>query len=193
MAGKSYVKPKAKSKDKIVKEKKAKNKKTLRNAGGVAKNKHPNAMTAEDRKKYKGKSLTEIIKGVFSGGKAKAATPKKKPLSPAQKKRSTAVQKAEDARRKRQKDNMKKDAAKSHYSSVPGYKGKAGGQNTKSKSYREKLADQKKKANRADVRDAARGGFKSVSDMERKGAITRIGKRVRKQDKAELTKLKGRR
>ena len=136
------------------------------------------------------------IKKIFKGDNtAKAADVKikKKPLSPAQKKRSTAVQKAEDARRKRQKDNMKKDAAKAHYSSVPGYKGKAGGQNTKSKSYREKLADQKKKANRADVRDAARGGFKSVSDMERKGAITRIGKRVRKQDKAELTKLKGRR
>ena len=156
----------SKSKDKIAKEKREKNNKTLRNAGGVAKNKHPNAMTAEDRKKYKGKSLTEIIKGVFGGGKAKAATPKKKPLSPAQKKRSTAVQKAEDARRKRQKDNMKKDAAKAHYSSVPGYKGKAGGQNPKSKSYRERLADQKKKAAKkasdakaADTRDAKRGGF----------------------------------
>ena len=127
------------------------------------------------------------IKKIFKGDNtAKAADVKIK-------KRSTAVQKAEDARRKRQKDNMRKDAAKAHYSSVPGYKGKAGGQNTKSKSYRERLADQKKKANRADARDAARGGFKSVSDMERKGAITRIGKRVRKQDKAELTKLKGRR
>jgi len=100
------------------------------------------------------------IKKIFKGDNtAKAADVKIK-------KRSTAVQKAEDARRKRQKDNMRKDAAKAHYSSVPGYKGKAGGQNTKSKSYREKLADQKKKdakkasdAKAADTRDAKRGGF----------------------------------
>ena len=46
---------------------------------------------------------------------------------------------------------------------------------------------------RADVKDAARGGFRSVGDMERKGAITRIGQRVKKRDKAELLKLQGRR
>ena len=55
----------------------------------------------------------------------------------------SAVQKAEDARRKRQKDNLKKDAAKSYYSSVKEYKGKGGGQNTKAKSYKEKMADKK--------------------------------------------------
>ena len=101
----------------------------------------------------------------------------------------SAVQKAEDARRKRQKDNLKKDAAKSYYSSVKEYKGKGGGQNTKAKSYKEKMADK----HRADVRDAARGGFKSVSSMKKTGALARIGQRVKKQTKAELTKLKGRR
>ena len=59
----------------------------------------------------------------------------------------------------------------------------------KARVWRKKLTDKQ----RADVKDAARGGFKSVGDMERKGAITRIGQRVRKRDKAELTKLKGRR
>jgi len=83
----------------------------------------------------------------------------------------------------------KKSAAEIYYSSIKGYKGKAGGQNPKSKSYKEKMADK----HRADVKDAARGGFKSVGDMKYKGAITRIGQRVRKRDKAELTKLKGRR
>ena len=71
---------------------------------------------------------------------------------------TSAVQKAEDARRKRQKDNMKKDAAKSHYSSVKDYKGKAGGMNPTSKSYAEKKADAKKAEYRADARDAAKSG-----------------------------------
>ena len=65
----------------------------------------------------------------------------------------SAVQKAEDARRKRQKDNLKKDAAKSYYSSVKDYKGKGGQQNTTAKSYKEKMADKK----RMDIRDAAKG------------------------------------
>ena len=67
----------------------------------------------------------------------------------------SAVQKAEDARRKRQKDNLKKDAAKSYYSSVKEYKGKGGGQNTKAKSYKEKMADKK----RMEIREAARGNM----------------------------------
>ena len=50
-----------------------------------------------------------------------------------------------------------------------------------------------KNKHRADVRDAARGGFKSVASMEKKGALARIGQRAKKQTKAELTKLKGRR
>ena len=83
----------------------------------------------------------------------------------------------------------KKSAAEIYYSSIKGYKGKAGGQNPKSKSYKEKMADK----HRADVRDAARGGFKSVSSMKKTGALARIGQRVKKQTKAELTKLKGRR
>ena len=45
---------------------------------------------------------------------------KKKPLSPAQNKKDAAIMKAEEARRKRQKDNLKKDAAKSYYSSIEG-------------------------------------------------------------------------
>ena len=83
----------------------------------------------------------------------------------------------------------KKSTGEKYYSNLKGYKGTAYGVNKGSKSYRQKLADKK----RADVKDAARGGFKSVGDMEYKGAITRIGQRVRKRDKAELTKLKGRR
>jgi hypothetical protein len=83
----------------------------------------------------------------------------------------------------------KKSTGEKHYSNLKGYKGTAYGVNKGSKSYKQKLADKK----RADVKDAARGGFKSVGDMKYKGAITRIGQRVRKRDKAELTKLKGRR
>ena len=83
----------------------------------------------------------------------------------------------------------KKSTGEKYYSNLKGYKGTAYGVNKGSKSYRQKLADKK----RADVKDAARGGFKSVGDMKYKGAITRIGQRVRKRDKAELTKLKGRR
>ena len=83
----------------------------------------------------------------------------------------------------------KKSAAEIYYSSIKGYKGKGGGQNPKSKSYKEKMADK----HRADVRDAARGGFKSVASMKKKGVLTRIGQRVKKRTKAELTKLKGRR
>tara|TARA_R110000751_G_scaffold56104_2_gene119987 strand:- start:496 stop:1077 length:582 start_codon:yes stop_codon:yes gene_type:complete len=109
-------KPEAKSKATIVKEKRTTNNKTLRNAGGVAKNKHPNAMTPSERKKYKGKTLTEIIKGgikkITGGGKAKAAVekmgpkivPKKKPLSPSQKKKDAAIMKAETARRTKSKN-----------------------------------------------------------------------------------------
>ena len=59
----------------------------------------------------------------------------------------------------------------------------------KARGWRKKLTDKQ----RADVKDAARGGFRSVGDMERKGAITRIGQRVKKRDKAELLKLQGRR
>ena len=83
----------------------------------------------------------------------------------------------------------KKSAAEIYYSSIKGYKGKAGGQNPKSKSYKEKMADK----HRADVRDAARGGFKSVASMKKKGSLARIGQRAKKQKKAELTKLKGKR
>ena len=59
----------------------------------------------------------------------------------------------------------------------------------KARVWRKKLTDKQ----RDDVKDAARGGFKSVGGMKTKGAITRIGQRVKKRDKAELLKLQGRR
>ena len=83
----------------------------------------------------------------------------------------------------------KKSAGEKYYSNLKGYKGTGYNVNKGSKTYRQKLADKK----RADVRDAARGGFKSVASMKKKGAWTRVGQRVKKRDKAELTKLKGRR
>ena len=109
--------------------------------------------------------------------------PKKKPLSPAQKKKSAAVKKAEDARRKRQKDNMKKDAAKSYYSSIPGYKGKAADMNTKSKSYKEKRAD----AKRADVQDAARSG-QTMVQLKLSGKLSNVKKDLNKVKK-ELERI----
>ena len=45
------------------------------------------------------------------------------------------------------KKSKKKEAAKKYYSSIKGYKGKGGGQNTKSKSFKEKQFDK----NRADL------------------------------------------
>ena len=87
----------------------------------------------------------------------------------------------------------KKSAGEKHYSNLKDYKGTGYNVNKGSKTYTQKLADKKKKAHRANVRDAARGKFKSVASMEKKGALTRIGQRVKKQTKAELTKLKGRR
>ena len=83
----------------------------------------------------------------------------------------------------------KKSTGEKYYSNLKGYKGTAYGVNKGSKSYKQKLADKQ----RANVKDAARGGFKSVASMKTKRAITRIGQRVKKRDKAELTKLKGRR
>ena len=83
----------------------------------------------------------------------------------------------------------KKSTGEKHYSNLKDYKGTGYNVNKGSKSYKQKLADKQ----RANVKDAARGGFKSVASMKTKGAITRIGQRVKKRDKAELTKLKGRR
>ena len=100
---------------------------------------------------------------------------------------TSAVQRAEDSRRKRQKDKLKKDAAKSYYSSVKGYKGKGGGQNTKSKSFKEKQFDK----NRADARDAARSGM-TVVQMRAAGPIANVKKEI-KQLQKKLEKLsKGR-
>ena len=102
-------------------------------------------------------------------------------------KKKSAVQKAEDARRKRQKDKLKKDAAKSYYSSVKGYKGKGGGQNTKSKSFKEKQSDK----NRADVRDAAKTGM-TVVQMKMAGPIANVKKDLKALQK-KLEKIsKGR-
>ena len=99
----------------------------------------------------------------------------------------SAVQKAEDARRKRAKDKLKKDAAKSYYSSVKGYKGKGGQQNPKDKSFKEKQFDK----NRADARDAARSGM-TVVQMRAAGPIANVKKEI-KQLQKKLEKLsKGR-
>tara|TARA_R110000751_G_scaffold162307_1_gene268788 strand:- start:307 stop:666 length:360 start_codon:yes stop_codon:yes gene_type:complete len=104
-----------------------------------------------------------------------------KSLSPAQKKKDAAIIKAEEARRKRQKDNLTKDAAKSYYSSVKDYKGKAGGMNTKSKSYAEKRADVKKAEYRADARDAARSG-QTMKQLKTSGKLSNL--------KVQLNKIK---
>ena len=99
----------------------------------------------------------------------------------------SAVQKAEDARRKRQKDNLKKDAAKSYYSSVKEYKGKGGGQNTKAKNYKEKMADKK----RMEIREAARGNM-SLKQSKVAGKLVNLNKKVKELKKQIQTLSKGR-
>lgn len=90
----------------------------------------------------------------------------------------SAVQKAEDARRKRQKDNLKKDAAKSYYSSVKDYKGKGGQQNTTAKSYKEKMADKK----RMDIRDAAKTGM-TLKQLKTSGKLSNLKVNLNKAKK----------
>ena len=99
----------------------------------------------------------------------------------------SAVQKAEDARRKRQKDNLKKDAAKSYYSSVKDYKGKGGQQNTTAKSYKEKMADKK----RMDIRDAAKGKM-TLTQSKVSGKLQNLKKELKKINKQLQTLSKGR-
>ena len=85
------------------------------------------------------------------------------------------------------KKSKKKEAAKKYYSSIKGYKGKGGGQNTKSKSFKEKQFDK----NRADARDAARSGM-TVVQMRAAGPIANVKKEI-KQLQKKLEKLsKGR-
>ena len=98
-------------------------------------------------------------------------------------KTKSAIQKAEDARRKRQKDKIKKDAAKEHYSSIKDYKGKAGGMNTKSKSYTEKRADAKK----ADARDAAKSG-QTMVQLKLSGKLSNVKQDLNKVKK-ELERI----
>jgi len=112
---------------------------------------------------------------------------KKKPLSPAQKKKDAAIMKAEEARRKRQKENLKKNAAKSYYSSVTNYKGKGGGQNTKSKSYKEKMADKK----RMEIREAARGNM-TLGQSKVTGKLVNLNKKLKDIQKQIQTLSKGR-
>ena len=100
---------------------------------------------------------------------------------------SDYVQKAEDARRKRYTDNLKKNAAKLHYSSVKGYKGKAGGQNPNAKSYTEKRHD----AFRADVQDAARSK-QTMKQLKYSGAVTNLKKEVKKIKKDFIRISQGR-
>ena len=81
------------------------------------------------------------------------------------------------------KKSKKKEAAKKHYSSVKGYKGKGGGMNKKSKSFKEKQFDK----NRADVRDAARSGM-TVVQMRTAGPIANVKKELKSLQK-KLEKL----
>ena len=99
----------------------------------------------------------------------------------------SAVQKAEDARRKRQKDNLKKTAAKSYYSSVKDYKGKGGQQNTTAKSYKEKMADKK----RMEIREAARGNM-SLKQSKVAGKLVNLNKKLKDIKKQIQTLSKGR-
>ena len=100
---------------------------------------------------------------------------------------TSAVQRAEDSRRKRQKDKLKKDAAKSYYSSVKGYKGKGGQQNSKAKSYKEKMADEK----RANIREAARGKM-TLKQSKVAGKLVNLNKKVKELKKQIQTLSKGR-
>ena len=72
------------------------------------------------------------------------------------------------------KKSKKKEASKKYYSSIKGYKGKGGGQNTKSKTFKEKQFDK----NRADVRDAARSGM-TVVQMRTAGPIANVKKELK--------------
>ena len=81
------------------------------------------------------------------------------------------------------KKSKKKEASKKYYSSIKGYKGKGGGQNTKSKSFKEKQFDK----NRADVRDAARSGM-TVVQMRTAGPIANVKKEIKALQK-KLEKL----
>ena len=81
------------------------------------------------------------------------------------------------------KKSKKKEAAKKHYSSVKGYKGKGGGMNKKSKSFKEKQFAK----NRADVRDAARSGM-TVVQMRTAGPIANVKKEIKALQK-KLEKL----
>ena len=72
------------------------------------------------------------------------------------------------------KKSKKKEAAKKYYSSIKGYKGKGGGQNTKSKTFKEKQSDK----NRADARDAARSGM-TVVQMRTAGPIANVKKELK--------------
>ena len=100
---------------------------------------------------------------------------------------TSAVQRAEDSRRKRQKDKLKKDAAKSYYSSVKGYKGKGGQQNPKAKSYKEKMADKK----RMEIREAARGNM-SLKQSKVAGKLVNLNKKLKDIKKQIQTLSKGR-
>tara|TARA_R110001592_G_scaffold350800_1_gene647236 strand:- start:157 stop:432 length:276 start_codon:yes stop_codon:yes gene_type:complete len=85
------------------------------------------------------------------------------------------------------KKSKKKEASKKYYSSIKGYKGKGGGQNTKSKSFKEKQFDK----NRADARDAARSGM-TVVEMRTAGPIANVKKEIKALQKKLEKMSKGR-
>ena len=85
------------------------------------------------------------------------------------------------------KKSKKKEASKKYYSSIKGYKGKGGGQNTKSKSFKEKQFNK----NRADARDAARSGM-TVVEMRTAGPIANVKKEIKALQKKLEKMSKGR-
>ena len=86
-----------------------------------------------------------------------------------------------------EKKSKKKEAAKKYYSSIKGYKGKGGGQNTESKTFKEKQSDK----NRADARDAARSGM-TVVQMRTAGPIANVKKEIKALQKKLEKMSKGR-
>ena len=106
-AKKKNIRSKPKSKADIAKGNKEKNIKQ-QTGKKVSKPKHP----AHTKKGKKIDIIGKIKKFIKGGSKAKAAEPKKKPISPSDKKKDKAIMKAEEARRDRGKSKKaKQDSA----------------------------------------------------------------------------------
>jgi len=108
LKAKKKTKTKPKSKAEIAKAQVEANKKRNEKGIKVSKPKHP----AHTKKGKKIDIIGKIKKFIKGGSKAKAAEPKKKPISPSDKKKDKAIMKAEEARRARGKsEKAKQDSA----------------------------------------------------------------------------------